>query len=215
MLFLGTRKSGKTYNMLALLKLAFERNIFQQYILCLPAFDFEQEDAYRFVRDYQKKNKNVKIFDKYSYLITRELLSNAKKSKGRTFIFIDDASLSASSIYEPSFFDLIALLRHLKITLAISYHSLTSGKTLAPFVRSNISYLLLYKIVSEDLLRMIYDEYLSLVDDFANWKDFRKQYLQHIHKEEFSSMILDTQNDKYDLRLKQLATMLKKRYSSG
>ena len=179
MLSLGTRRSGKTHNMLALLELAFKKNIFNRYILCLPAYDFEQHDSYKFVREYQKKNTDkVRVFNRYSYLITREILRDAKKVKGRTFIFVDDASLSASSIYEPNFFDVIALLRHLKITLAISYHSLTSGKTLAPFVRQNISYLLLYKIISEDLLRLIYDEYLSLCSDFENWKAFRTKYIK-------------------------------------
>ena len=102
----------------------------------LPTYDFEANDSYNFI----KKSKKVKIFDRYSYLITRELMNAGSKLKGRTLIMIDDAALSAKGIFEPNFYSMLSIARHLGISLIISYHSLTSGRTLSPFVRSNCEY---------------------------------------------------------------------------
>ena len=55
-LSIGIRKSGKSYNSLALIKHAMEKNIFTNYIMCLPVYDFEETDSYDFIKKYVKQN---------------------------------------------------------------------------------------------------------------------------------------------------------------
>lgn len=210
-LSIGVKKSGKSYNTLALLKHAMEHKVFNNYILCLPVFDYEATDSYDFIKKEQKSKKsNIRVFDRYSYLITAEIMKSAKTLKGkRTLIFIDDAMLSSSSIYSPDFYGMLSIARHLGITLIVNYHSLTSGRCLSPFVRQNIEYLCLYKIVSEDLLRMIYDEYLSLATDIKDWKDFRSRYIQHVNGGEYRSLLLNARSGETDWDLKNLTKMIK------
>ena len=90
-LSIGIRKSGKSYNSLALIKHAMEKNIFTNYIMCLPVYDFEETDSYDFIKKYVKQNpKKIRIFDRYSYLITRELMKSAgKNKKQKILLFID------------------------------------------------------------------------------------------------------------------------------
>ena len=90
----------------------------------------------------------------------------------------------------------------------INYHSLTSGKALSPFVRQNVDYLCLYKIVSEDLLRMIYDEYVSLATDVKDWKEFRNKYIAHTNGGKFKSLLLDCRTVSTDWDLKKLAAVI-------
>ena len=51
-LSIGVKKSGKSYNTLALLKHGMDKNVFDRYILCLPVFDYEATDS---------SQKNVRI----------------------------------------------------------------------------------------------------------------------------------------------------------
>jgi len=186
--------------------------VFQQYILCLPVFDFEQTDSYDFIKKFQKAHpKQCSIFDRYSFLITQKIMANASKigkSKQRMLIFIDDAALSAQSIYNPEFYGMLSIARHLGISLMINYHSLTSGKALSPFVRQNTDALCLYKIVSEDLLHMIYDEYVSLASNIGGWKDFRARYIKHTNDGEFQSLLLNCRTGQLDWDLKKLASVI-------
>ena len=207
-LSLGVKKSGKSYNTLALLKMAMDKNVFDQYIMCLPVYQYEATDSYDFIKKYKKANpKKMAIFDRYSYLITNTMMKKADGKK-RTLIFIDDAALSAQSIYESNFYGMLSIARHIGISLVINYHSLTSGRALSPFIRQNIEYLCLYKIVSEDLLKTIYDEYLSLATDIGSWKEFRQKYIKHVNAEEFRSILLDAWSGATDWNLRDLKKKL-------
>ena len=205
-LSIGIRKSGKSYNSLALIELAMAKNVFDYYILCLPVYDYEQTDSYKFIKDYEKANKGgVAIYDKYSYLITDKILAAANKiSKKRILIFVDDAMLSKSAIYEQNFYGLLSIARHLGISIMLNFHSLTSGRVLSPFVRQNIDLFCLYKVVSDQLLKLIYDEYVSLVNDIVDWKTFRTQYIKHVNSGEFQSLLLDARTGEIDWNLKDL-----------
>ena len=173
--------------------------------MCLPVYQYEATDSYDFIKKYKKANpKKMNIFDRYSYLITNNMMKTAEKKKKRTLIFIDDAALSAQSIYEPNFYGMLSIARHIGISLIINYHSLTSGRALSPFIRQNIEYLCLYKIVSEDLLKTIYDEYLSLATDIGSWKEFRLKYIKHVNAEEFKSILLDARSGHTDWDLRDL-----------
>ena len=61
-LSIGVRRSGKSYNSLALIHHAMKTGVFQQYILCLPVFDFEQTDSYDFIKKFQKAHPNSAAF---------------------------------------------------------------------------------------------------------------------------------------------------------
>ena len=142
------------------------------------------------------------MYDKYSYLITDKILDNDKKiSKKRILIFVDDAMLSKSAIYEHNFYGMLSIARHLGISLMLNFHSLTSGRVLSPFVRQNIDYLCLYKIVS--------DEYVSLVSDI-DWKTFRLQYIKHVSSGQFHSLLLDARSGQIDWDLKNLEKYCRK-----
>ena len=116
--------------------------------------------------------------------------------------------LSSASIFEPDFYGMLSIARHLGISLIINYHSLTSGRTLSPFVRQNIDYLCLYKIVSEDLLKMVYDEYLSLATDIKDWKEFRNKYIAHVNNGDFKSLLLNCRTGSTDWNLHDLTQKL-------
>ena len=210
-LSIGVRKSGKSYNTLALIEDAMARNTFGYYILCLPVFDFEQTDSYDFIKKYQKSNpKKIAVYDRYTFSITDKILQNASKlgnCKSRTLIFIDDAMISKSSIFDSNFYGLLSIIRHLGISLMLNFHSLTSGKVLSPFVRQNIDYLCLYKVVSENLLQMVFEEYLSL-SEIGDWKQFRVTYMQQVNSGDFKSILLDARTGKVDWDLKELTQHL-------
>jgi len=211
-LSIGVRKSGKSYNLLNILRWSFENDIYDKYWLCLPVYDFESQYSYRFIREYKKNNnKKVHIYNKYSFLLTEHFLKNAKKiheSKERHFLYIDDASLSKLAMNTPEFNDFLAISRHIGFSVFICFHSLTSGKTLSPFLRQQCDYLMLYRIISSNLLYSLYEEYIKLSQDIENFKDFRDKYKAHT-TDDFKSMLVNTREGTIDWDLKHLEDHLK------
>ncbi len=104
-LSIGVRKSGKSYNALALIKHAMKKSAFDKYYMCLLVYDIEQTDSYDFVKKYKKLfPKKLTVLDRYTYLLTDKLLAEAnnkkKKKRERTLIFVDDAMLSCSNLFD-------------------------------------------------------------------------------------------------------------------
>ena len=210
-LSIGVKGSGKTYNTLGLIEHAMKNKLFDFYIICCPTYDYEATKSYNGIKKFAAANKNmIDIYNRYSFLITQNILNNATKIgqlKKNICLFIDDAMLSSQSIFDKDFYSMLSIARHLGITILINYHSLTSGKTLSPFVRSQCDYLMLYKIVSDGLLKLIHDEYVSLSQE-RDWKQFLNKYIEHTNSEQFRSMLLNCRTGEIDWNLKELRGLL-------
>ena len=211
-LSIGVRKSGKTYNMLKLIELSFKYNIYQRYIICCPVYCYEETDSYKPVKDFKKKNpKQIDIFNKFSFLITQDLMNNADKihkSKEKILLFIDDVALSKESLNHDNFNDLLTVARHIGISVFINFHSLTSARVISPYIRQQQDYILIYKINAYALIEKIHEEYLSLSDE-NDKKIFIEKYRKHM-KTEYNSILVDCRRGSVDWRLKHLDHMIKK-----
>ena len=127
-------------------------------------------------------------------------------------IFIDDATLSKQAIFDTDFYGMLSIARHMGISFIINFHSLSSARVLSPFVRQNNDYLCLYKVVSEGLLRMIFDEYLSLAN-VGDWNTFKEQYRNHTNSGTFKSVLLNARTGDVDWNLRELVKSIQ--HSSG
>lgn len=199
-LSLGTKGSGKTYLMLNYLRYSLTHGLYDMYILVLPAYVIEQQDSYKFLKEFEQE-KNVYIFDHYDEFITAQFLKdqeNPKKEKLKTLYIIDDASGENIWNIDPHLKSLITVIRHLETTLWLLVHA--TSRILAPFLRSNTDILLLCKVTSYKLMENIYDEFLSLTPQYYGKKNqFISDFIE-LHKDKYQTMYIDMREDIIDMQ---------------
>lgn len=185
----GTKASGKTNTMLALLRGFLDNKSFDEYHLVLPSYKYEQNNSYGFIKPY----KDVKIYNMFHTLVIDRLINQQEKDNTQSILFIvDDATEMFHELWNPSQ-PLIALTtrsRHLNITTWLLCHSLS--KILSPVLRQNVRYLLLYDIANKKLLDGIYEEYFSV--DMTP-KEFMEHWKKH-RSVKYSCMLLRLGTDR-------------------
>jgi hypothetical protein len=196
-LSLGTKGSGKTYLMLNFLKYCLQNKIYEAYVLVFPAYGFEQKDSYGFLKEIEKE-PYIYIFEGYDEYISAQLLEKQEnvKKREKTLYVIDDSSGEQVWNIDPYLKKIITVVRHLDISLWMLCHA--TSKILAPFLRANTDILLLSRITSYKLLENLYDEFVSLIEQYMG-NDGRKRFYNDIiqmHKEkEYQVLYLDLRED--------------------
>lgn len=180
---IGAKGGGKTRTVLCLMKffMSLEVPRYHRYHLIMPSYKIDNDqEQYDFLRG----RKDVFIYTKYSPLVLQRVLNEQtaeqrKNNDFRTFFLIDDSTQYGSDLNsDPIFLNFMTTSRHLKIKIMAIYHA--CKKVLAPAVRANIDYLIIYKITNDKLLNDIYDEFFSMYPDFKNYTEFKKWYYDKI-----------------------------------
>ena len=183
----GSKGSGKSCFMLAMLRACVDANAFEEYVLFFPSLYVEQHDSYCWCL----KQKQFTIYTAYHNMILEKLYTQNKdrKKQKKTLVVIDDATTFAKELKNPANENLIALVsqaRHLQVSLWILVHSLKS--IISPCLRENTGWLLIYSVTNAKLLNDIHEEYLSVQCDY---KTFAEWY-RIMSKEKYSSFMLKT-----------------------
>lgn len=168
-LSIGSKGTGKSYLMTRYLKSALYLDVFQRIIFICPAYDGEQDNQYDFLKD----QKRVEIFKDYNEKVAKYVDKARRKEK--TLFLIDDGSGLLLQNFDTTFAQLISTTRHFGgLTIYINVHS--AKRILVPFIRVNIDYLLFYKTTNANLIKDVYEEYLSLT--FDSFQEFKTVYLK-------------------------------------
>jgi len=201
-LSIGTKGSGKTYLMLKYLKFALKNDLYDQYVLVLPMFTMEQNNSYKFIN---AKDKRIYVFESYNEVITANLLKQQEKDKvkKKVLFIIDDASGENVFRIDPSLQHMITSIRHYNIGCWMLIHS--TSNILSPFIRQQCDLLLLYKITNYKLLKNIYEEFLSLMEDYTgnNGHKFFIDKVINVQKEKYQCIYMNIRTGSIDYNVKK------------
>jgi len=170
---IGTPESGKSYLALKYMKYALQNNLYDEYHIVAPTYDYEENSSY----DFLKKHKDIVKVYKYYHAVVAEKVDRARE-KSKVLFIVDDATSELLNNIDKTFVKLFITTRHSThggLTFWMIVHS--AKKVLPPMLRQNVKYVFLYRIESSELLEdTIFKEFLSLqyrrqgkkYDDFAN-----------------------------------------------
>ena len=176
---IGKPKSGKTYLLLNALKNYWlPKNTFSEVHLVLPTFNYEQNNSYKFLKEYKGKT-NIKIYLKYTPEIAKKLIEQQKKNnKNRVLFAIDDTTHQKNDIfYCPYITEIATTSRHLNIHFFVILHY---AKGIIPKnAKEQTHYFIIYQL-NKAGLKDIYENYFDFMEDFENEKEFIK-YMNEIY----------------------------------
>lgn len=181
LLCLGQKGGGKSFRTMTLLMWLLRNNIFDQYFLVLPTFYYEASNSYAWLKPFEDR---VFIAKEYTPEMSQAFLNRADESVPphtipRTFLWLDDVGMNESFRMDRSFVGLLSVARHKRLSVCLCYHSLTSGHTLSPFLRQNVTHTLLFRVTNEKLLESIFEELISMTGHFERFREFKQTYNQH------------------------------------
>lgn len=181
LLCLGQKGGGKSFRTMTLLMWLIRNNIFDQYFLVLPTFFYEASNSYAWLKPFEDK---VFIAREYTPELSLAFLERKDETIPphcipRTFLWLDDVGMNESFRNDRFFVSLLSVARHKRLSVCLCYHSLTSGHTLSPFLRQNVTHTLLFRVTNEKLLESIFEELISMTGHFLRFKDFKVVYNQH------------------------------------
>lgn len=184
----GTKGSGKTYWALAYLKYALIENLYDSIHFICPCYQYEQNDSYSWL----KGMKNVYIYNKYSPLVTDRVVRD-KMSGKRTLYLLDDSTHGLRTSFgdkEDALLEIFTQSRHMKIACFCLLHSFSS--ILAPSIRNNIDFVVLFRISNEKLLKFgIHEEFLSMKSGFEDYKIFKALFNKEVNEQKYHGMIIN------------------------
>lgn len=181
LLCLGQKGGGKSFRTMTLIMWLLRNNVFDQYFLVLPTFQFEASNSYAWLKPFAEK---VFIAKEYTPEMSQAFLDR-KDSEippheiPRTFLWMDDVGMNETFRTDRQFVGLLSIARHKRLSVCICYHSLTSGHTLSPFLRQNVTHTLLFRVTNEKLLESIFEELISMTGHFQRFRDFKDVYNHH------------------------------------
>ena len=181
LLCLGQKGGGKSFRTMTLLMWLLRQNMFDQYFLVLPTFFYEAANSYAWLKPFEDR---VFIAREYTPEMSQAFLKRADETIPpheipRTFMWLDDVGMNESFRMDRSFVGLLSVARHKRLSVCLCYHSLTSGHTLSPFLRQNVTHTLLFRVTNEKLLESIYEELISMTGHFERFRDFKNVYNRH------------------------------------
>lgn len=181
LLCLGQKGGGKSFRVMTLLMWLIRNNIFDQYFLVLPTFYYEASNSYAWLKPFEDR---VFIAKEYTPELSQAFLNRKDETVPphtipRTFLWLDDVGMNESFRMDRSFVGLLSVARHKRLSVCLCYHSLTSGHTLSPFLRQNVTHTLLFRVTNEKLLESIFEELISMTGHFERFRDFKQTYNQH------------------------------------
>jgi hypothetical protein len=181
LLCLGQKGGGKSFRIMTILMWLIRNDIFDKYYLILPTFNYEASNSYLWLNQFQDR---VFISTVYTPEISMAFLErdDAKLPPHeipRCFLWMDDVGMNDAFRNDQKFVGLLSIARHKRLSVCLCYHSLTSGQTLSPFLRQNVTHTLLFRVTNEKLLESIYEELVSMTGHFERFRDFKQTYNQH------------------------------------
>jgi hypothetical protein len=202
-LSIGVPGAGKTFTMLECLKAWYKYGMFDEYILILPTYKYEQNDSYAFIEEY---GDNVTIYDQYVAKIGEDLLKqqkaayskDGKKKKGaraKTIFFgIDDSTHQGESLMkDKSMIEIATTSRHIHVHTHLIMHA--AKDVIPPKVRNQIAFVFIYD-VSPQLLEVIYKEYVK-DPDFKKFAAFEEYWYENVEDLDHKCLLLDNLNKEY------------------
>ncbi len=180
-LCLGQKGGGKSFRTMTLIMWLLHNNVFDQYFLVLPTFHYEATNSYAWLKPFEDK---VFICKEYTPEMSQAFLQRKDETIPpheipRTFLWLDDVGMNETFRSDRSFVGLLSVARHKRLSVCLCYHSLTSGHTLSPFLRQNVTHTLLFRVTNEKLLESIFEELISMTGHFQRFRDFKETYNQH------------------------------------
>ena len=180
-LCIGQKGGGKSFRIMTMLMWLLRNNVFDQYFLVLPTFHYEASNSYAWLKPFEDK---VFITTEYTPEMSQAFLARRDETIPpheipRTFLWMDDVGMNEAFRCDRSFVGLLSIARHKRLCVCLCYHSLTSGHTLSPFLRQNVTHTLLFRVTNEKLLESIYEELVSMTGHFERFRDFKQVYNQH------------------------------------
>lgn len=181
LLCLGQKGGGKSFRTMTLLMWLLRNNMFDQYFLVLPTFFYEAANSYAWLQPFQDK---VFIAKEYTPELSLAFLQRPDETIPphnipRSFLWLDDVGMNEAFRSDRHFVGLLSVARHKRLSVCLCYHSLTSGHTLSPFLRQNVTHTLLFRVTNEKLLDNIFEELISMTGHFPRFRDFKDTYNRH------------------------------------
>lgn len=181
LLCLGQKGGGKSFRTMTMIMWLLRNNVFDQYFLVLPTFHFEATNSYAWLKPFHDK---VFITKEYTPELSQAFLDRKDEDIPpheipRTFLWLDDVGMNETFRNDRQFVGLLSVARHKRLSVCLCYHSLTSGHTLSPFLRQNITHTLLFRVTNEKLLESVFEELISMTGHFPRFRDFKDVYNQH------------------------------------
>lgn len=181
LLCLGQKGGGKSFRIMTILMWLIRNDIFDKYFLVLPTFEYEASNSYMWLNEYKDR---VFICTRYTPEISAAFLQRDDAQVPpheipRCFLWMDDVGMNELFRNDQAFVGLLSIARHKRLSVCLCYHSLTSGQTLSPFLRQNITHTLLFRVTNEKLLESIYEELVSMTGHFERFREFKHAYNQH------------------------------------
>lgn len=181
LLCIGQKGGGKSFRVMTMLMWLLHNNVFDQYFLVLPTYFYEAANSYAWLKPFADK---VFIAREYSAEFSDAILKRPDESMAphlipRSFLWLDDVGMNEDFRSDRSFVGLLSVARHKRLSVCLCYHSLTSGHTLSPFLRQNVTHTLLFRVTNEKLLENVYEELVSMTGLFPRFREFKHVYNQH------------------------------------
>ena len=181
LLCLGQKGGGKSFRTMTLLMWLLRNNVFDQYFLVLPTFYYEAANSYAWLKPFEDK---VFVCREYTPELSQAFLERPDETIPphaipRTFLWLDDVGMNEAFRTDRHFVGLLSVARHKRLSVCLCYHSLTSGHTLSPFLRQNVTHTLLFRVTNEKLLESIFEELISMTGHFQRFREFKEAYNRH------------------------------------
>lgn len=176
LLAIGSKGSGKTHFCLRFLRNALEKGHIDKLFIIAPTAKFEAANSYAWAQEGK-----VFLFTEYFPVLTHLLLhrrDNGQEDTSRVALFVDDLAAAGGAMLhqDESFAGLVAVARHVRVNIVLAHHSVTGGAgghgLLPPFLRQNLTHVLLTRIASRKLIEASYEEWLGLNKAWANVREF-------------------------------------------
>lgn len=181
LLVLGQKGGGKSFRMMTIIMYLIHNNIYDRYFFVLPTYKFEASNSYAWLAPFKDR---VFVVEEYTPEITQAFMDRRDDTVPphelpRTFLWLDDVGCNETFRNDRQFVSLLSIARHKRLSVALCYHSLTSGCTLNPFLRQNVTHTFLFRVTNEKLLESVFEELISMTGQFERFKDFRFVYNTH------------------------------------
>ena len=195
-LSLGGKGAGKTFALLAAVRMWLRHGRYTQYHLVLPNYAAEQDGQYGFLKEHADR---VFIYDRYGDVVANRVIAHqeGKKRDGSVFLAVDDATSQLDIFSSEPLRRIATESRHLGISLWLCAHA--AKRVLGPVWRANVDNLLLYRLSNASVLKSIWEEWLSMVPDFHRERDFKRYYSETVFAEEHQAIFLRVRTGVYEL----------------
>jgi len=179
-LITGERGSGKTTLLMKEMQWGLDNIPNLKILFVCPIFKYESTGKYKWMTG-QKYIHRITVFLKYRSSLCEAILGRNPDKKGasRLWLVLEDCgSIGQEFLDCPHAKDLWGVARHLEVNITVLFHSLRGGRMLNPYIRSNLNVLTCFRVNSLLLLKNIYEELVSMSDQWHNFNEFKDDFIR-------------------------------------